>query len=57
MSKMMANFAKHRFKYADMICQACKVHFTLPRGKQVSEDQMIEFFNWGFVFILKETRL
>lgn len=57
MSKMMANFAEHRFKYADMMCQACKVHFKLPRFTSPSMEQLEAFFDWGFVFILKEKRL
>lgn len=57
MSKMMENFSKRRFFYADIMCQACKVHFKIPRGKQASKEQMKEFFDWGFVFILKERRL
>ena len=57
MSKMMANFAKRRFLYADMMNQCCHVWFKLPRGKPVTTDQMKQFLDWGFVFILKETKL
>ena len=50
MSKMTTS--ERLADYLDIVDKACKIHLKLVQ--QPSTDQLQEFFNWGFVFIVQE---